>query len=158
MQQCLGSVSPRSWYASASSRFRVLKALVSVSPQLELSTPRSRPRPQISRSRSRLGLLWTVSLAYLDVSVGNAVATSDGKQSTSSSSVSDCGRLTTHCTGCNSISSPLVLAAILHACVCSYIQALCQLNKLEDKNASSFFLHLQRNTGKKVNFHEKMIK
>jgi len=54
--QCLGSVSPRSWYTSASSRSRALKALVSVLPRLELSTPRSRPRSRASRPRSRFGL------------------------------------------------------------------------------------------------------
>jgi len=38
------------------SRSRALKALVSDSPLLELSTPRSLPQSQASRSRSRLGL------------------------------------------------------------------------------------------------------
>jgi len=49
----LASELPRSWYASASSRSRALKGLVSVSPRLELSTPRSLPRSRASRSRSR---------------------------------------------------------------------------------------------------------
>jgi len=41
-------------YASASSRSRALKALVSVSPRLEVSMPRSRTRSRATRSRSQL--------------------------------------------------------------------------------------------------------
>ena len=54
-------------------------------------------------------------LAYLDICLGSAVATSDDKQSTSSST-SDSGLLTMHLTGIgrNSIPSSTVEDAILH--------------------------------------------
>jgi len=42
-QYCLGSLSPRTWYASASSRSRALKTLVSVSPRSRLKRPRAHP-------------------------------------------------------------------------------------------------------------------
>jgi len=54
VQQCISSVSSRSWYASASSWSRALKALVLVSPRLELSMPR--PRSRASRSLSRINV------------------------------------------------------------------------------------------------------